>query len=158
MDRVESPISTDKQNFDFEFNLNDISLIKDIKRLSVEIFEQILEKEVESVCGKKYERGLSFSRWGFNPGSVCFEDGKVKVQVPRVMNKKTKTCYRLKTYEKLKNHESFEESVYTKILHGISTRDYPKVIIVSIFIGFVQFNKDFNSKSFSIAAYSTIVT
>lgn len=128
MKRLDLIDVSDKKKFDLEYDLSSLDLVKDIKYLALDFMKQFIDQEVTELCGSKYQRGLNYSRWGFNPGSLAIEDLKLKIQVPRVIDKKTGTSYKLKTYTQLKNHISFEESIYRKVLHGISTREYSKVI------------------------------
>jgi transposase-like protein len=128
MVRVNSEKKCDKYKFDLEFDFKELAIVKDLKNLSVFLCGAVFESEVESVCGAKYSRIGKFSRWGFNPGSIDFGDGKVKIRVPRILDTKTNSFYKLKTYDKLKAADSLDEGTFSKILYGISTRDYSRVI------------------------------
>jgi len=140
----------DKQKFDLEYDLSNLDLAKDIKRLTLDFMLHFIEQEVTELCGEKYERGSGFSRWGFNPGSIAVEDMKLKIQVPRVIDKASGQCYKLKSYNQLKEHVSFEESIYKKVLHGISTREYSKVI--TTIVNQFGYSKSSVSRKFLISA------
>jgi putative transposase len=150
MEMLNTAIPTDKVKFDIELNLQELDIVRGIKGIALSLCEKVMEKEVEALCGKKYERGHSHFRWGFNPGSVSFEEGKVQIRVPRVIDKATGSAYRLKSYDKIHSTEAMRESIFGKILYGISTRDYEKVI--STITGQFGFSKSAVSRQFLLKA------
>ena len=48
-----------------------------------EVFRE-LEKEVEALCGQRYERGSDLVRWGRQGGSVFLGRQQVAIERPRV--------------------------------------------------------------------------
>lgn len=96
------------------------------------VINQILEEEVKQLSGDRYSHnkpseGL-LSRWGFNPGSVNIGGKKLKVEVPRVRNSETGSFQPLETYQELKNLDGADEQTMYAMMHGLSTRDYGKVM------------------------------
>lgn len=125
----------DRQNFSWLFDQPlDIKLGILGQHLSIcqLVINQILDEEVKQVSGERYSHdkpseGL-LSRWGFNPGSVNIGGKKLKVEVPRVRNSETGTFQPLETYKELKNLDGADEQTMYGMMHGLSTRDYGKVI------------------------------
>lgn len=129
MKTVKSSNTTINKNFDFRANLEEFPIFYQLKEYGLWFLKSLIDEEVKSLCGTRYSRGKKYSRWGFNPGAIFFEDEKIKIKVPRIINKKTKTSHPLERYEQLRNPLRIEKDVFGKILHGISTRDYQKAII-----------------------------
>lgn len=105
-----------------------IELIQQLIPLGLEAVNDVLQQEVISLAGKRYERTeIENTRWGSNPGSVFLGGQKVAVSVPRVRNKETGEEIKLKSYQELKDRASFDEKVFQNVINGISSRDYEKV-------------------------------
>ena len=88
-----------------------------------EVFRR-LEDEAEMLCGKRYERGNEYARWGTEEGSIYLGGQKVGIKRPRVRGPQGEVV--LKTYEKHRNPAIFEERVYREGVRKISQRDYKK--------------------------------
>lgn len=96
------------------------------------VINQILEEEVKHLSGDRYSHqkpneGL-LSRWGFNPGSVNIGGKKLKVEVPRIRNMSTGHFEPLETYKELKDLDEADEQTMLGMMHGLSTRNYGKVM------------------------------
>ncbi len=96
------------------------------------IINQILEEEVCMMSGPRYSHEKphmgTYSRYGFNPGSVRVGDKKLAIDVPRVVNNQTGTFEPLSSYAELKKIDEPTEQLINGILYGLSTRDYHRVI------------------------------
>lgn len=92
----------------------------DICRL---IVNEVLEEEVTSLCGEKYSHDKPhdgrYSRWGYNPGSVCIGEHRLAIQVPRVFNHQTNSVKPPESYE-------FE--------HNPSAKALPRSSVDAVFI------------------------
>ncbi len=92
---------------------------------------QLLEDEVKTKTGGKYEREKPeegrYSRWGSNPGSIRIGEEKVKIRVPRIYDKENKTTESPERYSKLRAELPTDE-VMKKVILGISQNDYQEVI------------------------------
>ena len=88
----------------------------------------MLEREVNSLVGDKYERGLGeLTRWGSNPGSVNLGGQKVRIEVPRVRNKSGDKEVKLNSYQQLRDKSNFNEQIFNHVINGISARKYKQV-------------------------------
>ena len=88
-----------------------------------EVFRR-LEAEAEMLCGKRYERGNAYARWGTEEGSIYLGGQKVGIKRPRVRGREGEVT--LKTYEKHRNPAIFQERVYRDGVRKISQRDFKK--------------------------------
>jgi len=91
------------------------------------VANSLLECEVEQLAGFKHGRGYSHSRYGINPGSITIGAQKIKIDVPRVMEKQSRKFVSLSMYQKLKKLPHQEQQMVDSVLHGLSMRDYGKV-------------------------------
>ena len=93
---------------------------------------ELLEEEVIERAGVRYSREKPedgrYSRWSYNPGSALIGDKKLKVDVPRVMDKTDKNCVPLERYNQLRRIDSPSEQLVQGVVRGLSTRDYGQVI------------------------------
>lgn len=96
------------------------------------VINQILEEEVNYLSGERYSHDKPhdgrYSRYGFNPGSVCIGGKKLKVEVPKVVDNAEGSFKSLESYQELKKLDDFDEQTMQAVLHGLSTRDYRGVI------------------------------
>ena len=88
-----------------------------------EVFRR-LEAEAEMLCGRRYERGNEYVRWGTEAGSIYLGGQKVGIRRPRVRGPEGEET--LKTYEKHRDPAIFQERVYRDGVRKISQRDYKK--------------------------------
>jgi transposase-like protein len=95
------------------------------------VLNSIMEGEVASLTGGKYSRDKPhagrYDRWGSNPGSIKVGGEKIRMEVPRVHDKRGGSSVSLSTYKALKDLPGQDWEVMKQVLHGISTRDYKKV-------------------------------
>ncbi|MCH8317686.1 MAG: IS256 family transposase [Bacteroidetes bacterium] len=96
------------------------------------VINSILEQEVCDYAGEWYSHQKPhdhrYSRWGYNPGSIKLGVQKVRVDVPRIYDNNIKANKTLSYYEKLKGLPEQQEEIIQGVLHGLSTRDYEKVV------------------------------
>ena len=96
------------------------------------VVNQILTDEVKQLCGVHYSHQKPnngrYSRWGSNPGSVKIDDQKIKISVPRIYDNKNKSNKSLDSYEHLRQLKAVDDNLSKKILFGLSTHDYGKVV------------------------------
>ena len=78
-----------------------IAVIQELIPLGLKAVGEELQREVQELAGKRYQRGGDVSRWGSQPGSVYLRDQKLPIEVPRARNTQTNQEIRLKSYEKL---------------------------------------------------------
>jgi len=93
---------------------------------------EILDDEVTRLAGERYSRQKPhngrYYRWGNNPGSMEIGHEKVRLSVPRVYDKESKSHVSLKRYEQLKSIDAVNDKLLERVLLGLSTRDYGSVV------------------------------
>ena len=90
------------------------------------IYEE-LDREVVKMAGVRHSRksgGERYDRHGTNPGSVKLAGQRVPLKVPRVRGKEGEV--RLSTYERLHRGCKLDETLFRRVLYGISCRNYEK--------------------------------
>jgi transposase-like protein len=94
-----------------------------------QVAEQVMDCEVTAVVGPKNqanpERGKV--RWGSQPGYCVVNGQKIPLQRPRVRDTREKEVP-LGSYEMLQRASLMEESVWRKIMNGVTTRGYSDVV------------------------------
>ena len=55
--------------------------------------QELFKEEVEEKAGEKYKRANTeqenkYDRWGSNPGSIKVGEEKIRIRVPRLLNKR----------------------------------------------------------------------
>ncbi len=88
--------------------------------------EQELQREVERLAGRPYERREKAGvRFGSNPGSVRLAGQRIAVRVPRVRDLHRKREVPLESYRLLRGHPGeVNEGLLRRVLYGISCRNY----------------------------------
>ena len=93
---------------------------------------EIMKDEVIQYAGERYSRDKPndgrYSRWGFNPGSILSEKGKIEVMVPRIYDNQEGNNKPLDSYQKLHNQNQIEQSILSAILGGLSMGKYKEVV------------------------------
>ena len=103
-----------------------VELIKALIPLGLMHVREELEREVERLAGRRYERdGMpGIVRWGSQWGSVYLGEHKVPVRYPRVRDIRKCREVELSTYRMLQEPCGVDEEVLKKVLLGISCRRY----------------------------------
>ena len=84
-----------------------------------------LDREVCKIAGTRHSRkkeGERYYRHGTNPGSVKLAGQRVPVRVPRVRGLEGEA--RLSTYERFHRGCEIDETLFRRVLYGISCRNY----------------------------------
>lgn len=126
-------ISREKFSWLFEQPLDiKVNILQQHLSICQLVINQILEEEVKFLSGDRYNHDKPhegrYSRWGFNPGSVNIGGKKLKVEVPRIKDDYKENFQTLESYQELKKLDAIDEQTMQAVLHGLSTRDYGKVI------------------------------
>jgi len=103
-----------------------IAMIQMLIPLGLKAVEEELQGEVTRLVGKRYSRGGSVKRWGYNPGGVFLGDQKCSVSVPRVRDLREDEEVSLKSYQAFQNPQRMDEMVMARVLNGLSTGKYEK--------------------------------
>ena len=104
-------------------------LMKLALRTFTQVAEEVMDHEVKALVGPRHqanpERGNV--RWGSERGYCVVGGQKVPLQRPRVRDTRKKEVP-LGSYELLQRASLIEESVWQKMMHGLTTRRYSHVI------------------------------
>lgn len=90
----------------------------------------MLESGAEQIAHTKSKvsaRGEAY-RWGREKGYCVIDGQKVPIERPRIRRKVHNRDIPPGSYELLQRASLLENGVWTKIMHGLSTRDYKIVI------------------------------
>ena len=88
------------------------------------VFEE-LDREVVALAGERYARKDAetvYRRHGSNPGSVRLAGQRIGITVPRVRGFQGEVP--LSSYESLQHGGELDETLFRRVLYGISCRDY----------------------------------
>ncbi len=94
-----------------------------------QLAEQMMQWEVNDLVGPKNQPNddREKMRWGAQSGYCVVGGQKVPLKRPRVRNKRQKEVP-LGSYEMLQRASLMEESVWHKIMHGLTTRRYSDIV------------------------------
>jgi transposase-like protein len=94
-----------------------------------QLAEQMMQWEVNDLVGPKNQtdRDREKMRWGAQNGYCVVGGQKVPLKRPRVRDKRRKEVP-LGSYEMLQQASLMEESVWQKIMHGLTTRRYSEIV------------------------------
>lgn len=121
-----------KDTKNFEWLLNQpkeyqISLFGEYAEMMKILANQLMNKEIENKCGKKYDRTEQYSRWSSNPGSIQLGEEKIPIEVPRYHDKQNDTKRNVESYSEIRTQSAPTEALMRSILLGLSQNDYGKV-------------------------------
>ena len=107
------------------------SSLGDLLRAVGKLFiETVMETEVEHLVGQRSKRNQKRGayRWGTEAG-FCIVDGqRVPINRPRVRNQQNNKEIPLGSYEMFQRASLIEETVWHKIMHGLTMRSYKEVV------------------------------
>lgn len=109
--------------------VNRLAMIQALIPIALEAVEKALQSEISELAGERYSRGSDISRYGSNPGSIFLGDQKVKIKVPRARNSSTNEEAILSTYSALQNAQQLDDMAFSRVMHGMSQRNYEKAAI-----------------------------
>lgn len=105
-----------------------LDMLKHQREIIKLVINQLLESEVHQKAGHKYEHGSkNYSRWGSNPGSIKIGEERIRMEIPRLYNKEEKRTEGLENYKRIKESEISSERLMSKILFGLSQKNYSEV-------------------------------
>src|ERR1700704_5895638 len=100
-----------------------------VRQAGLQLMELLMEEEVRELAGERSQRQPErmVSRWGRERGYCVVMGQKVPVQRPRVRTTDDKEV-RLGSYEMFHRGEPLTETVWEKLMLGLSTRKYGQAI------------------------------
>lgn len=88
----------------------------------IAVYEE-LDREVVRLAGERHRRGTGrYDRHGTNPGSVTLVGQRVPIRVARVRGPEGEVP--LSTYVRLRGGTELDETLFRRVLYGISCRNY----------------------------------
>jgi len=96
-----------------------------IRQAGLQLMDLMMQEEVRALAGEPYQRDAerTATRWGSERGYCVVMGQKVSIQRPRVRNAEDKEV-RLGSYEMFHRGEPLTETVWEKLMLGLSTRKY----------------------------------
>jgi len=91
----------------------------------------LLEDEVEQLCGRRGSYNLlgrKASRHGGQRGWVMVDGQKLPIERPRARYVNGEGEARLERYGQLQDRQRLQETVFRRIMHGVSGRNYEEVV------------------------------
>ena len=100
-----------------------------MRQAGLELKQLIMEEEVRQLAGERCQRREDEEgyRWGREQGFLVVDGQKVKVDRPRVRSTDGHE-QTLGSYELFRRNEPLDETVWDKLMLGLSTRNYGKMI------------------------------
>lgn len=107
------------------------SSLGDLLRAVGRVFiETVMEAEVEQIVGERSKRnhGRGAYRWGKEDGFCVIDGQRVPIARPRIRNRQNNKEIPLGSYELFQRASLIEETVWHKIMHGLTMRSYKEVV------------------------------
>jgi len=100
-----------------------------IRQAGLQLMDLLMQEEVRELTGERSQRQpeRTANRWGSERGYCVVMGQKVPIQRPRVRSTEDKEV-RLGSYELFHRGEPLTETVWEKLMLGLSTRDYGQAI------------------------------
>jgi putative transposase len=100
-----------------------------IRQAGLQMMELLMEQEVRELVGERSQRQpeRTANRWGTERGYCVVMGQKVPIQRPRVRTTDDEEV-RLGTYEMFHRGEPLTETVWEKLMLGLSTRNYGRAV------------------------------
>src|ERR1700736_3612923 len=100
-----------------------------IRQAGLQLMELLMQEEVRELAGERSQRQpeRTASRWGSERGYCVVMGQKVPIQRPRVRTNEDKEV-RLCSYEMSHRGEPLTETVWEKLMLGLSTRKYGQAV------------------------------
>lgn len=106
------------------------SLASFATEMGLRVAAKLLEDEVDRRCGPRYEHqeNRQLTRYGRERGVVTLAGQKLPIARPRVRRTDGQGEVELETYDLLKRDEAMPEACLRRMVRGVSTRDYERVV------------------------------
>ena len=134
--RFQNWAATNEEPIQLTFPTADIaglaqSSLGDLLRAVGKLFiESVMEAEVEQVVGRRSKRNQERGayRWGTEAGFCIIDGQRVPIARPRIRNRQNNREIPLGSYELFQRASLVEETVWHKIMHGLTMRSYKEVV------------------------------
>ena len=100
-----------------------------MRQAGLELMQLIMDNEVHQLAGERYQRRENQQpfRWGHEKGFLVIDGQKVPIQRPRLRSDDGHE-QPLGSYELFRRSEPLDAAVWNKLMLGLSTRNYAKVV------------------------------
>jgi transposase-like protein len=100
-----------------------------IRQAGLQLMDLMMQEEVRALAGEPYQRHAerTATRWGSERGYCVVMGQKVPIRRPRVRNADDREV-RLGSYEMFHRGEPLTETVWEKLMLGLSTRKYGEAV------------------------------
>ena len=100
-----------------------------MRQAGLELMQLIMDNEVHQLAGERYQRRENQQpfRWGHEKGFLVVDGQKVPIQRPRLRSDDGHE-QPLGSYELFRRSEPLDAAVWNKLMLGLSTRNYAKVV------------------------------
>src|SRR5215813_12752676 len=100
-----------------------------VRQAGLQLMDLMMQAEVEELVGKRHQRQpeRAANRWGSERGYCVVMGQKVEIQRPRVRTTDEQEV-RLGSYEMFHRGEPLTETVWEKLMLGLSTRKYGQAV------------------------------
>ena len=104
-----------------------------VRQAGLQLMELLMQEEVRELVGERSQRQAerTANRWGSERGYCVVMGQKVPIQRPRVRTTEDKEV-RLGSYEMFHRGEPLTETVWEKLMLGLSTRKYGREFPVNM--------------------------
>jgi putative transposase len=101
-----------------------------LRQVGKMFIENVMESEVEQIAGKRSQPDVARTayRWGNERGYVRIDGQKVPIDKPRVRSRQHDCEIVLGSYELFQRASLIEETVWQKIMYGLTMRSYKEVV------------------------------
>jgi transposase-like protein len=106
------------------------SLASFATEMGLRVAAKLLEDEVDRRCGPRYEhqQDRRLTRYGRQRGVVTLAGQKLPIEKPRVRRTDGQGEVELETYDLMRRDEAMPEACLRRMVRGVSTRDYERVV------------------------------
>ena len=100
-----------------------------MRQAGLELMQLIMDNEVHQLAGERYQRRENQQpfRWGYEKGFLVVDGQKVPIQRPRLRSDDGHE-QPLGSYELFRRSKPLDAAVWNKLMLGLSTRNYAKVV------------------------------
>jgi len=121
---LQLPLNVAETLTEAESSLEDLAMT-----VGLAIAQELIAAEVDGLVGKRYAHHAdrNWSRWGGEDGYIVVAGQKAPVRRPRVRSKDAREA-ELETYRSFQNPENLRGAVLRRMLAGVSTRKYERVL------------------------------
>lgn len=134
--RFQSWTASQKQDVQLKVPRSDVAELLDqslgelLRSVGKLFIETVMEEEVEQLAGARSQpnAGRQAYRWGYESGFCIIDGQRVRIDRPRVRSRQHNHEMPLGSYALFQKASLIEETVWHKIMYGLTTRHYKEVV------------------------------